>query len=241
MQYGIQLYSVRDTLAKDYYGTLKAMADLGYKMVETITVPGVEASRVGEWCRELGLSVSGTHTGAHALTEENLENTIRDHQAMDCRLLIIPGHDLSTKEKIDEFVALVNRAQPELEKAGITLAYHNHSHEFYPNQDGQIIYHEILNRTKMKLELDTYWAFNAKKDPVFILDKLGERMIAIHLKDGDEQGHGYPLGMGCAPVKAVWEKAKEMGLPMIVESETLTPDGLTEAKICIEYLKQLEK
>ena len=34
MQYGIQLYSVRDTLSKDYYGTLKAMADLGYKMVE---------------------------------------------------------------------------------------------------------------------------------------------------------------------------------------------------------------
>lgn len=240
MKYGIQLYSVRDTLAKDYYGTLKALADLDYKMVETITVPGVEAKDVYAWCRELGLTVSGTHTGAHALTEENIEKTIQDHLSMDCRLLIIPGHDLSTAAKVDAFVDLVNQAQPILEKAGIQLAYHNHSHEFFPNEDGQIIYHEILGRTKMKLELDTYWAFNAGKDPVFMLDRLAERIIAIHIKDGEEGGKGYPLGMGKAPVKAVYAKSREMHLPMIVESETLTPDGITEARICMEYLKTLE-
>ena len=240
MQYGIQLYSVRDTLAKDYYGTLKAMADLGYKMVETITVPGVEAKDVYAWCQELGLTVSGTHTPAPFLQPDTLEKTIQDHLSMDCHLLIIPGHDLSTAAKVDAFVELVNHVQPILEKAGITLAYHNHSHEFFPNEDGQIIYHEILNRTNMKLELDTYWAFNAEKDPVFLLDKLADRMVAIHIKDGVEGGKGYPLGMGKAPVKAVYAKAKEMNLPMIVESETLTPDGATEAKICIEYLKTLE-
>ena len=47
--------------------------------------------------------------------------------------------------------------------------------------------------------------------------------------------------MGDAPVKAVYEKAKEMGIPMVVESETITPSGLEEARICIEYLRSIEK
>ena len=49
------------------------------------------------------------------------------------------------------------------------------------------------------------------------------------------------LGQGTAPVAAVYAKAVELNVPMVVESETLQPDGLTEAKICIDYLKSLEK
>ena len=240
MEYGLQLYSVRDVLFKDYKATLEAVAAMGYKMVELIRVEGTAAESVAQWCGALGLRVSGTHTGAAALEEQALEKTIADHLAMDCRLLIIPGHDLKTAAKIDAFVALVNKVQPILEKAGITLAYHNHSHEFVPNEDGQIIYDELLARTQMKLELDTYWAYNAKKDVLALMDQLAPRLVAIHIKDGDENGRGYPLGRGTAPVKAVREKAIAMGLPLIVESETLTPDGLTEARVCIDYLQSLE-
>ena len=241
MEYGIQLYSVRDTLKQDYQATLKAVAKMGYKMVETIETENATAQQVAAWCKELGLTVSGTHTHAARLLPENIEKTIADHHTMGCDLLIIPGHDLSTAAKIDEFVKLVNEAQPILEKAGITLAFHNHSREFLPNEDGQIIYDELLSRTNMKLELDTYWAYHAKKDPVQLMESLSSRLVAIHIKDGDDEGKGYPLGKGTAPVKAVYRKAREMGLPMIVESETLTPDGATEARICIDYLKYLEE
>ena len=240
MDYGLQLYSVRDTLRQDYHATLIAVAKMGYKLVETVRTDNATAQEIAAWCKELGLTVSGTHTPADALLPENLAKTIADHKAMGCHLLIIPGHDLSTAAKIDEFVKLVSGVQPILEKEGITLAFHNHSREFMPNEDGQIIYDELLRRTEMKLELDTYWAYNAKKDPVALMDTLADRLVAIHIKDGDDQGKGYPLGMGTAPVKAVYNKALAMGLPMIVESETLTPDGPTEAKICIDYLKSLE-
>ena len=47
--------------------------------------------------------------------------------------------------------------------------------------------------------------------------------------------------MGQAPCKAVYKKAVEMGVPMVVESETCTPDGPTEARICIEFLKAQEE
>jgi sugar phosphate isomerase/epimerase len=238
MNYGIQLYSIRDVLRADYRNALEIVAGMGYKMVETIKTDDAAAD-VAAWCKELGLTVSGTHTGAPALADDVLAQTIADHKTMGCKLLIIPGHDTSTAEKIDEFVALINKVQPILEAEGITLAFHNHYKEFWPNEDGQICYEELLSRTNIKLELDTYWAYRAGEDPIAWMDRLGDRLVAIHIKDGDAEGKGYPLGMGTAPVKAVWEKAKAMNIPMIVESETQTPDGPTEAKICIDYLKAL--
>ena len=62
----------------------------------------------------------------------------------------------------------------------------------------------------------------------------------IHIKDGYNDGKGMPLGMGTAPVDKVYRKAVELGVPMVVESETLTPSGMEEARICIEYLKTQE-
>lgn len=241
MEYGIQMYSVRDAVKQDYEKALLQMGELGYKKAELFGGMNPDAKTIRRWADNAGLKISGTHTGADALTAENLEKTIEDHESLGCNLLIIPGHDLSTAEKIDSFVALVNTAQPVLEKAGITLAYHNHSHEFVPNQDRQIIYDEICARTSMKLELDTYWAYNAGKDPLQMMDALKDRLMAIHLKDGFMGGEGMPLGQGTAPVKQVWEKAKMWNLPMVVESETCKPDGPTEARECMAYLRSLEE
>ena len=80
-----------------------------------------------------------------------------------------------------------------------------------------------------------------------MMEKLAERLIAIHIKDGFKseavgvKAHGMPLGMGEAPVPAVYAKALAMKLPIIVESEAQTPDGPTEARICMDYLRSLEK
>lgn len=240
MNYGIQMYSVRDAVAADYANAFMQMGKLGYQKAELFGGMQPDAKTIRLWADEAGLKISGTHTGAPALTEENISQTIEDHHTLGCSLLIIPGHDLSTREKLDDFIALVNAAQPKLEEAGITLAYHNHSHEFVPNKDGQIIYDELISRTEMKLELDTYWAYNAGKDPLQMMDELKDRLVAIHLKDGFMGGEGMPLGQGTAPVKAVRQKTVQMNLPIIVESETCKPDGITEARECMEYLRSLE-
>lgn len=240
MEYAIQMYSVRDAVAQDYRNALMQMGKLGYKKAELFGGMQPDAKTIRLWADEAGLQISGTHTGAPALTEENIRKTIEDHHILGCDLLIIPGHDLSTKEKLDDFIRLVHAAQPLLEAGGITLAYHNHSHEFVPNQDGQIIYDELISRTNMKLELDTYWAYNAGKDPLEMMDVLKDRLVAVHLKDGFPGGEGMPLGQGTAPVKAVRQKAMDMNLLIVVESETCKPDGITEARECMEYLRSLE-
>ena len=242
MKYGIQLYSVRDNTPKDMEGTLRALSEMGYSMVEFAGFFGHSADTVKGWLDKYSLTASGTHTGWEALRDD-FDGTVAYHKTIGCDTIIVPGADLSTREKLDAFIAFMSDAAARLAKEGITLAYHNHSGEFIKNSYGAITHEEMQAKMDgVKFEIDTYWAYHAGIDPVAIMDKLyGEgRLPVIHIKDGLANGAGKPLGMGTAPVKAVWEKAKALSVPMIVESETLTPDGLTEAKICIDYLKSLE-
>ena len=237
--YGIQMYSVRDITKDNMEGALKALSEMGYKYVEFAGFFGLSAEKVVELLNKYGLKVSGTHTSIMELVND-YEGTVAFHKAIKNPIYIIPGHDLSTKEKLDQFIEDVNRLQPMLKAEGIEMGFHNHSGEFKPNQDGIIVYDELVARTGLLLEIDTFWAYAAGKDPIALMEQLKDRLRFVHIKDGYENGEGMPLGQGTAPVADVYKKAVELGIPMVVESETLTPDGLTEAQICYDYLKSQE-
>lgn len=101
--------------------------------------------------------------------------------------------------------------------------------------------HEELERsTDMMFEIDTFWAFHAGKDPIALLSRLRDRVSVIHLKDGLPNGEGRSLGLGAAPVKLVRAYAIQNRLTVIVESETLDPDGISEVKRCIDFLKECD-
>ncbi len=240
MEYGIQMYSVRDLTEKNMDEALRQVSELGYKFVEFAGFFGIPAEEIKAMLDKYGLRVSATHTGWKEIAE-HFEETVAYHKAIGNKNIIIPGADLSTQAKLDEFIAMANEFQPKLAAEGISMGYHNHHHEFIANVDGSMIEDQLIYRTNLDLEIDTYWAFVGMKHPIELLERLGDRVKVIHIKDGDANGNGTPLGMGEAPVAAVYAKAIEMGLPMVVESETCKPDGMTEAKICIEYLKSLEK
>jgi len=239
MEYGLQMYSVRDITKEDLPGAIAEVAQIGYKLIEFAGFFGHTAEEVNQMLADNGVTVSGTHTGLNELLTD-YEATLAFHKAIKNPIYIIPGHDLSTKENLDKFIEDVNRLQPLLKAEGIEMGFHNHSSEFLPNKDGIIVYDELVARTGLLLEIDTFWAYAAGKDPVALMEQLKDRLRFIHIKDGYQNGDGMPLGRGTAPVAAVYAKAIELGVPMVVESETLTPDGLTEAKICFEYLKGLE-
>ena len=123
---------------------------------------------------------------------------------------------------------------------GIELCLHNHHKEFLPNEDGQIPMKEIWENTEIGFEIDTYWAYIARKDPVKVLEAMKDRVPLIHLKDGDEKSNGFSLGSGTAPVAQVRKKAMELGMHIVVESEGLEPDGISEVSRCMDWLKSLE-
>lgn len=240
MNYGLQLYSVRDITDKDMEGALREVAAMGYSSVEFAGFMGHPASQIKAWLDQYGLKASGTHTPLSALNDDVLDETIAYHKAIDCSDIIIPYEKLATKEEIDAFIDRVNVLIPRLKAEGLNLHYHNHDHELVPNQDGLIPEDEIINRTEMLLEVDTWWVFAAGKDPVSFLKKYKDRITVIHLKDGISGDDGRSLGLGKAPVKEVRKTAIELGMDMVVESEGLDPTGLEEVKRCIDFLKEVD-
>ncbi|MBO5111314.1 MAG: sugar phosphate isomerase/epimerase [Clostridia bacterium] len=238
MEYGIQMYSIRDMAEKDLDAALGAVATIGYKYVEFAGFFGHTAEEVKAMLDKYGLKVSGTHTQMSEL-EEDLEAMIQYHKTIGNTNIIIPGYNLSTKERIDAFVDLCNAIGPRLAEDGIRFGFHNHSGEFYP-VDGVIPEVEIETRTGMMLELDTFWAFNAGEDPIAWMKRLHEegKLCVIHLKDGFKGGRGVALGEGEAPVAAVRALAEELGVTIVVESEGLDPTGREEVERCFRYLSK---
>ena len=237
--FGIQLYSVRDAMSENMEDALRAIAEMGYKQVEFAGFFGRTAEQVKAILEETGLEIIGTHSSFEELRPTNIEQTVRYHKAIGNRNFVVPGADLSTLDKIEDFCAVMNFAQPILAAEGIRLGYHNHSHEFALMPWGSTIHSEIERRTSVDFELDVYWLFNAGLDPVTVMKKLKDRLTLVHLKDGLPGGVGKTLGKGQVPVAEVVDLACALDIPMIVESETLTPDGPTEARECIQYLKSL--
>ncbi len=237
MKYGLQLYSVRDVAEKDIEFAMKETAAMGYSFVEFAGFQGKTPEEIKSYLDKYNLGVSGTHTGVDQLSDENFDETVRAHKVIGCDNIIIPGTDLSTKENVDKFIDRVNELIPRLEKEGMKLHYHNHSSEFLPNEDGVVAEYELFSRTKIGLEIDCYWAFNAGKDALQVLDEFGDRVSVIHLKDGLKGGKGLSLGQGEARAAEVRAKAIATGRTIVVESEGLDPTGLEEVKRCIDFLK----
>ena len=237
--YGIQLYSVRDAMEKDVKGALQIIAELGYKYVEFAGFFNHTAEEIKRYLGETGLICTGTHSSWTDLRPPVIADTIAYHKTIGNPNYIIPAADLSSLEKMEEFCGVMNFAQPILAAEGIKLSYHNHSDEFRIMPWGSTIHSELEKRTNVEFEIDTFWAFHAGLDPVAVLERLKQRISVIHLKDGFKDGKGMPLGRGEAPLEAVIRYAYANHITMVVESETLTPSGLDEAAVCMDYLKRV--
>ncbi len=245
MNYGLQLFSVRDITKENFEKALEEVSKLGYEYVEPAGFFGNSAEQVKEWLDKYNLKISGTHSHFGDLLED-FDATVKFHKTIGNKRYIIPGVDTATKDALDHAVSLFNKFGPMLAEHGIDLEYHNHHREFVPNIDGIYPDYYFWNKTKINFEIDTFWTFAADRYSPQILDEFKSRIQCIHLKDGikmydddaKKQFQGKALGEGQAPVLDVIAKAKELGLVVVVESEGLDPTGLEEVGRCAEFLKK---
>lgn len=252
-EYGLQMYSLRDITKDSMRKALEEVANMGYKYIEFAGFFDYTAEQIKIWLDEFGLVCSGTHSGMDKIAPEVIDETIRYHKAIGCDNLIVPSCDWSTKEKAEDVIKTLNAAQKKLAENGIRLGYHNHSKEFFPTADGIVLEDELINRTSVELQIDTFWLFNAGLDVIGYLEEHKDRIKVIHLKDGipsvDENKNfdlvhtgvkGFSVGEGRAPICAIREWANKNGVLMVIESEGLNPTGLEEVKRCIDYLRTLD-
>src|SRR5687767_9237099 len=199
----IQLYTLRDLTAKDFAGTMKAVAKLGYKFVETAGYGDLKTAKAAKKAiDDAGLKASSGHF-AIDLLEKNIEQVIADAQTLQIDTVVCPyiAEDRREDAKAYEGTAKVlDTAGGALHQHGIVLAYHNHSFEFqkFDGKYGLDIIYENTAPHLVVAEIDVYWVQHGGVNPAEYGDKLGERVRLLHLKDmaeGQEKRFA-PVGTG---------------------------------------------
>jgi len=186
---GLQLYSVRGDCAKDFPGTLAAVAKMGYKGVDFAGYYGWD-KKPAEFRKLLddnGLRCCGCHTGLGTLQGDNLKRTVELHKALGNKFLIVPGGiGGKTKESWLEAAKKFNEIAGALKADGMLCGYHNHAHEFHKfgPDDPETPWDVFFSNTapEVVIQLDIGNGMGGGCDPVATLKKFPGRALTVHVK-----------------------------------------------------------
>jgi sugar phosphate isomerase/epimerase len=244
MQVGLQLYTVRDQTAQDFKGTIRKVAQLGYQGVEFAGYGDLSAEELRGLLQETGLKVAGSHVGYHLLQADSARE-IEYCRQIGCPYLIVPymsREDLNDTERLLAFAKQMNEYGKRCHEAGITLAYHNHNHEF-EKLNGSYLLDILAENTDpelVKLELDTYWVAFAGVDPKAYLQQHTGRVPLVHLKDMTAERTFAEVGDGTLDILGYYTTAKEVGAAWyIVENDAPTIPSLESAERSFGNLAKL--
>lgn len=178
-----QLWSVKDFAEKDFFGTLRKIAQTGYHGVEFAGYYDIPAKEMKSRLDELGLYAVSSHVGIGKI-KDSLDAEIEYLNTLGSKYLVCPSADISTVEKAKIFAGLFNEAGEKCRKAGLVFAYHNHAHEFNPD-NGQYpleVLFDCVDTNLVKQQPDIYWVAYAGLNPVEYIEKHKDRCPIIHLK-----------------------------------------------------------
>lgn len=234
-QISIQLYTIRDILAKNLDGGLAQVADAGYQAVEFAGFHGHTATEVRALLDKHGLRASSAHI---PLTDfqDRLNGVIEDLLTIGAGWGIVPWvapadrSEDALKSMASQFDGFASR----LQESGLKFGYHNHEFEFeLKSADGQTLFDQMLAITTpglVSFELDAFWAAVGGADPAQLIRDNPDRIALVHLKDGHagstERGKDVPFGEGSLPWDGILAAARDAGVEWYVtEQDNPNPDN----------------
>lgn len=242
---GVQLYTVRKEMLEDPTGTLKQLAALGIKEVESArdqnkgAYYGLKPKEMKKICNDLGMTLRSGHVRLNNQWQKTMDDAAESGQEyLICSSLPSTGQTIDNYKKVSE---MFNKAGEECEKLNIKFGYHNHGEEF-EEKDGQILYDILLNNTDPKLvhmQMDIGWILSAGKDPIEYFKKYNGRFPLWHLKDMRD-GISTEFGNGTLDVVNLLKHGKQSGLKyFFVEQEEYTNTPMESMKQNMDYLAKL--
>jgi sugar phosphate isomerase/epimerase len=239
----LQLYTVRDELARDFQGTVRRVAEIGYAGVELAGTGGLTADEMSALLQETGLKVAGSHVGLDVL-QKDTEAIAEYYGAIGARHVGVPAlpRDLHNPQGFRQAAQAMNRVGAALKAAGITLYYHNHAFEF-DTVDGErgidILYGET-DPELVTLEADVYWFAYADQDPAALIRQYAGRFELVHLKDmtgsGDERTFAE-VGQGHIDFEPIFAASEAQGVQWyIVEQDRCAGPSMESARTSYENL-----
>lgn len=265
---GIQLYSVRDDMRKDPMGTLRQIAEMGYKYVEHANYVqgrfyGQSAPEFRKTLDGLGLKMPSGHTvfGRQHWDESRKEFTdawkylIEDAATAGQLYVISPYLDPALRKTADDLKRMMdvfNRCGELCKKSGMKFGYHNHDFEFSEKFGDQTVYDIMLKNTDPTLviqQLDIGNLYNGGAKAIDIVGKYPGRFESMHVKDeilstekdSHEKYESTILGAGIVNSKDVIDLGRKSGgtVHFIIEQESY--QGKTPIACAKEDLEIMKK
>jgi sugar phosphate isomerase/epimerase len=248
--FGIQLWSVKEALAKDTLGVLKHLSKSGYKKIESFEGEkgifwGMKNTEFKKRMDALGMKLVSSHCD----TSNNFEQKAAEAAEIGMKYLICPYK--GAQKSIDDYKKIAdefNACGEIAKKHGIKFAYHNHDYSFVP-MNGIIPQDVMMNNTNkdtVDFEMDMYWTVAAGVDPLTYMEKHPGRFKLVHVKDMTKLANGdhesCVIGKGTIDYKSLLPQIAKRGVKhMIVEQEAYTgTNELDAAKDDAAYMKTLK-
>jgi sugar phosphate isomerase/epimerase len=242
----LQMYTLRDETARDFPGTLRAVADLGYGAVELAGYGGMSAADLRRELDSCGLRVSGAHTPINRL-EGDLDTVIAEMKTLGAPYVICPFLPPDRRPDAAGYARLAHTLDSigaECRKQGVQLAYHHHDFELqrFGDTTGLHILMNDRDAQNVKAEIDVYWAAIAGFDPAALLREFGSRAPLVHLKDmtAAPERTFAEVGNGTLDILGILAAADEIGAEwLIVEQDRCARPALESIGMSIDYLRSL--
>ncbi len=252
---GLELYSVRDRLARDVPGTLKMVRGWGFTEVEGGVFQGKTAAESRALLDDHGLRMQSSLVGYEAFAKD-LDAVIADAKTLGLTFVgtaWIPHQRPFGKAHVDKALEDFARWGKALRAAGLRFFYHVHGYEFQPSPDGTLMDTLVTHSPAdaVDFQADVFWVARGGGDPVALLKKYPGRFKLAHLKDiekgvalNDPTGTApdetsVVLGTGQLDIPAILRAARESGVThYYLEDEH--PDAYSQIPKTLEYLRKLK-
>lgn len=245
---GLQLYTLRDLTAQDFKGTIRKVADLGYKAVEFAGYFGTPAKELRALLDELGLKAPSAHIGLNFQEPEKIsaDLAVQIEYALELGLEYIvtpwaPLPDQPTLEDVKKLAAILESAGRQVTEAGLKYGYHNHAFEFKLVDGKPVMDHllELVPAEFLAAEFDLGWVHMGGQVPVDYVNRYAGRVPLAHFKDFGNGTRDTEVGKGVVDLKSVLAVAEQAGIRyFIVEQEEFASSSLESAKISLDFFKE---
>lgn len=267
---GLQLFTFFNVIDDDVQGTLKKIADIGYKEIESAFSKkggyyGMKPKEFASYLQSIGLSWKSHHVlgapfkmppGAKMPADangnpikippmrnlhDNMQELVDEAAEGGVEFLVCANTPINSIDDIKSSIEVLNKTSEACKKAGIGFAYHNHDAEFH-TVEGQVPYEMFLSQTTMQMELDLAWATKGGKDPVELFKQHPGRFPLWHVKDLDAAKETIlPVGSGTIDYKRIFAAAKDAGMKHFFIEHDMPKDPVASITASYKYLTETLK